>query len=100
MTAQTATIDMTDTNAKSGVKRREFLKVLGAGTAAVSAAACSEPTGKLIPYLVCRLLLEKKKNTYYANVRDEYITESGVLAETRDDSDIKLESDTDHTKSM
>jgi len=34
------------------VKRREFLKVLGATTAAASATAClPEDTGKLIPYL-------------------------------------------------
>ena len=42
---------MTDTK-KPGVKRRDFLKVLGVTGAAVSATACSEDAGKLLPYLV------------------------------------------------
>ena len=42
---------MNEQTKPGGVRRREFLKVLGATTAA-GAAACSEPTGKLIPYPV------------------------------------------------
>ena len=43
---------MTQETKPTGVKRREFLKVLGASSATLAITACDEPTGKLIPYLV------------------------------------------------
>ena len=43
---------MTQDSKKSGVNRREFLKVLGASSATLAVTACEEPTGHLIPYLV------------------------------------------------
>jgi Fe-S-cluster-containing dehydrogenase component len=86
-------------NESKGVRRREFLKVLGAGTAAVSAAACSEPTGKLIPYLVSPDETVPGVSTYYATVCRECVAACGVLAETRDGRVIKLEGNPDHPMS-
>lgn len=78
------------------VKRREFLKVLGATGAAVSAAACSEPTGKLIPYLVSPDNTVPGVSTYYATVCRECVAACGVIAETRDGRVLKLEGNPDH----
>src|SRR5687768_9194367 len=79
----------------SGLKRREFLKVLGAGTAA-GAAACSEPTGKLIPYLVSPDQTVPGVSTYFATTCRECAASCGVIAETRDGRVIKLEGNPEH----
>ena len=80
---------------KPGVRRREFLKVLGAGTAA-GAAACSEPTGKLIPYLVSPDQTVPGVSTYFASVCRECSATCGIIAETRDGRVIKLEGNPEH----
>ncbi|MEK7401622.1 MAG: 4Fe-4S dicluster domain-containing protein [Gemmatimonadota bacterium] len=77
------------------VRRREFLKVLGAGTAA-GAAACSEPTGKLIPYLVSPDQTVPGVSTYFASVCRECSATCGIIAETRDGRVIKLEGNPEH----
>ncbi|MDB4908282.1 MAG: hypothetical protein JWO05_3066 [Gemmatimonadetes bacterium] len=84
-----------DTKA-SGVKRRDFLKILGAGTAAVSAAACSEPTGKLIPYLVSPDQTVPGVSTYYASTCRECAAGCGIIVETRDGRAIKIEGNPEH----
>ena len=80
---------------KQGVKRREFLKVLGAGSAA-GAAACSEPTGKLIPYLVSPDQTVSGVSTYFATLCRECTAACGVIAETRDGRVTKLEGNPQH----
>lgn len=80
---------------RKGVKRREFLKVLGASSAA-GAAACSEPTGKLIPYLVSPDQTVPGVSTYYATTCRECAASCGVIAETRDGRVIKLEGNPEH----
>ena len=79
----------------TGVRRREFLKVLGAGTAA-GAAACSEPTGKLIPYLVSPDQTVPGVSTYYATVCRECAASCGTIAETRDGRVLKLDGNPEH----
>src|SRR5688500_1344139 len=86
---------MNEQTKPGGVRRREFLKVLGATTAA-GAAACSEPTGKLIPYLVSPDQTVPGVSTYYATVCRECAASCGVIAETRDGRAIKLEGNTEH----
>ena len=86
---------MNEQTKPGGVRRREFLKVLGATTAA-GAAACSEPTGKLIPYLVSPDQTVPGVSTYYATLCRECSASCGVIAETRDGRVIKLEGNPEH----
>src|SRR4051794_23799705 len=82
---------------KTGVKRREFLKVVGASSAALATAACAaEDTGKLIPYLVSPDQTVPGVSTYYATTCRECAAACGVLAETRDGRVIKLEGNPAH----
>src|ERR1051325_2851496 len=82
---------------KSGVKRREFLKVLGATTAAAATVGCtSEKVGKLIPYVVSPDQTVPGVSTYYATTCRECSAACGVIAETRDGRVIKLEGNPDH----
>ena len=87
---------MTQDTTTSGVKRREFLKVLGASGAAIAAAGCSEPTGKLIPYLVSPDETVPGVSTYYATTCRECSAGCGMIAETRDGRAIKLEGNPEH----
>ena len=81
---------------KTGVKRREFLKVLGASSATLAITACEEPTGHLIPYLVSPDQTVPGVSTYYATTCRECAAACGVIAETRDGRAIKLEGNPDH----
>ncbi len=84
--------------AKPGVRRREFLKVLGVGAAA-SASACDafqDNAGKLIPYLVSPDQTVPGVSTYFASVCRECSAACGIIAETRDGRVIKLEGNPEH----
>ena len=82
---------------QTGVKRREFLKVLGASGAALAAVGCApEETGKLIPYLVSPDETVPGVSTYYATTCRECAAACGLIAETRDGRAIKLEGNPDH----
>jgi Fe-S-cluster-containing dehydrogenase component len=83
--------------APNGVKRREFLKVLGVGTAATTMLGCaSEKVEKLIPYLVSPDQTVPGVSTYYATTCRECSAACGVIGETRDGRTIKLEGNPDH----
>jgi molybdopterin-containing oxidoreductase family iron-sulfur binding subunit len=80
-----------------GVRRREFLKVLGASGAAAATVGCaSEKVGKLIPYLVSPDETVPGVSTYYATTCRECAAACGVIAETRDGRAIKLEGNPEH----
>src|SRR6476660_3200188 len=80
-----------------GVKRREFLKVLGVGTAATTMLGCaSEKVEKLIPYLVSPDQTVPGVSTYYASTCRECAAACGIIAETRDGRTIKLEGNPEH----
>ncbi len=88
---------MTQDTKTTGVKRREFLKVLGASTATLAAVGCGqEDTGKLIPYLVSPDQTVPGVSTYYATTCHECSAGCGLIAETRDGRAIKLEGNPDH----
>src|SRR5689334_17722861 len=81
----------------NGVKRREFLKVLGGGAAATTMLGCaSEKVEKLIPYFVSPDQTVPGVSNYYATVCRECAAGCGVIAETRDGRAIKLEGNPDH----
>jgi len=86
---------MSETTKPSGVRRREFLKVLGAGTA-VGTTACIEDSGKLIPYLVSPDQTVPGVSTYFATLCRECSATCGVIAETRDGRVVKLEGNPEH----
>ncbi len=70
--------------APTAVKRREFLKVLGVGTAATTMLGCaSEKVEKLIPYLVSPDQTVPGVSTYYATTCRECSVACGLIAETR-----------------
>ena len=84
-------------SAPAAVKRRDFLKVLGVGTAATTMLGCtSEKVEKLIPYLVSPDQTVPGVSTYYASTCRECSVACGVIAETRDGRTIKLEGNPDH----
>src|SRR5919107_691867 len=86
----------TDTKS-AGVKRRDFLKVLGAAGAAGTAVGCSsQQVEKLIPYLVSPDNTVPGVSNYYATVCRECAAACGVVAEVRDGRAIKLEGNPEH----
>ncbi|MEJ7759747.1 MAG: molybdopterin-dependent oxidoreductase [Gemmatimonadaceae bacterium] len=85
------------TETKAGVKRRDFLKVVGAAGATTTAIGCSsEKVEKLIPYLVSPDETVPGVSTYYATTCRECSAACGVIAETRDGRTIKLEGNPAH----
>ncbi|MEP6617999.1 MAG: 4Fe-4S dicluster domain-containing protein [bacterium] len=85
-----------DTESK-GVKRRDFLKVLGVASATVGTVGCSsEKVGKLIPYLVHPDQTVSGVSTYYATTCRECAASCGLIAETRDGKVTKLEGNPEH----
>ena len=88
---------MTQPSGSAGVKRRDFLKVLGAAGATTTAIGCSqERVEKLIPYLVSPDQTVPGVSTYYATTCRECAAGCGVIAETRDGRAIKLEGNPAH----
>ena len=84
---------MSNDTGSTGVKRRDFLKVLGATGAAVDArsAARSEKVGKLIPYLVHPDQTVSGRLDLLRHHLPRVRGRCGVIAETRDGRVIKLE---------
>ncbi len=88
---------MSDKPASTGVRRREFLKVLGAAGATTAAIGCStEDVGKLIPYVVHPDHTTPGVSNYYATTCRECAASCGILAETRDGRAFKLEGNPAH----
>jgi molybdopterin-containing oxidoreductase family iron-sulfur binding subunit len=84
----------------AGVKRRDFLKILGATSATTAVVGCSsEKVGKLIPYVTSPDNTVPGVSQYYATTCRECASACGVMAEVRDGRPIKLEGNPDHPHS-
>ena len=81
----------------AGVKRRDFLKVVGAAGATTALVGCgTSEVERLIPYLVSPDQTVPGVSTYYATTCRECAAACGVIAETRDGRAIKLEGNPAH----
>ncbi|OGQ04035.1 MAG: hypothetical protein A2W61_08180 [Deltaproteobacteria bacterium RIFCSPLOWO2_01_44_7] len=90
-----ATQDQSDE--KSGVTRREFLRLMGAGLVMASAAACTRrPVEKIVPYLNKPEEVTLGVANWYASTCGECPAACGILAKTREGRPIKLEGNPDH----
>lgn len=78
----------------TGTHRRDFLKVLGFGMAAVSLAACEAPVKKAIPYLNKPEGEFPTIANWYASTYSEGGDYASVLVKTREGRPIKLEPNT------
>jgi anaerobic selenocysteine-containing dehydrogenase/Fe-S-cluster-containing dehydrogenase component len=79
------------------VKRREFLKVVGAGVAAGTVTACGKDHyNYIIPYLNSPDETVPGVSTYYASTCRECAVSCGVVVETRDGRALKVEGNPNH----
>ena len=75
----------------SNTQRRDFLKVMGFGMAAVSLAACETPVHKAIPYINKPEFTFPSISDYYASTFSEGGDYAAILVETREGRPIKIE---------
>ena len=75
----------------SGTHRRDFLKMLGFGVAAVSLAACEAPVKKTIPYLNKPEDVEPTIANWYASTYTDGGDYASILVKTREGRPIKIE---------
>lgn len=75
-----------------GTHRRDFLKVLGFGMAAVSLAACEAPVKKAVPYVNKPEGEFPTISNWYASTYAENGDYASVLVKTREGRPIKIES--------
>ncbi|MGA1308960.1 MAG: molybdopterin-dependent oxidoreductase [Gemmatimonadaceae bacterium] len=88
---------MSETGSSAGVKRRDFLKVLGVSGAATAAVGCSSgDVEKLIPYLVSPDQTVPGVSNYYATTCRECAAGCGLIVEVRDGRAIKAEGNPEH----
>ena len=76
---------------EGGTYRRDFLKMLGFGVAAVSLAACDAPVRKTIPYLNKPEEVEPGIPNYYASTFAQAGQYCSILVKTREGRPVKIE---------
>ena len=88
---------MSDTPESTGVRRRDFLKVLGVAGAATATVGCGNTQiERLIPYMVNPDDTVPGVSNYYASTCRECSAGCGILMETRDGRTFKLEGNPAH----
>jgi MoCo/4Fe-4S cofactor protein with predicted Tat translocation signal len=76
---------------EAGTYRRDFLKMLGFGVAAVSLASCNAPVRKTIPYLNKPEDIEPGIPNYYASSYTLGGNYASILVKTREGRPVKIE---------
>ncbi|MGH7655397.1 MAG: molybdopterin-dependent oxidoreductase, partial [Gemmatimonadaceae bacterium] len=96
--SDTPASDAATSDAATTVKRRDFLKVVGASGAVAAVTACypNDKVEKLIPYVASPDNTVPGVSTYYASTCRECAAGCGVIIETRDGRAIKAEGNPDH----
>lgn len=88
------TIAMIDRLDKEGIRRRDFLTLMGASMAMASFSCARRPVHKIIPYVVAPSTVVPGVPNFYASTHPE--TGYGLLVKTREGRPIKLEGNPDH----
>src|SRR5688572_4168621 len=82
---------------KNGIKRREFLKVIGVSGAGAGIAGCTTGEAeKLLPYVIPPDDITPGVATWYTTVCGECSAGCGVWARTREGRVVKLEGNPQH----
>jgi MoCo/4Fe-4S cofactor protein with predicted Tat translocation signal len=80
----------------TGVSRRDFLTVMGAGMAMASFACARRPVNKIIPYVVQPQEVTPGVPLHYASTCQECSKGCGILVKTREGRPIKIEGNDRH----
>lgn len=89
-----------DDDDRSGLSRRDFLKLMGASVVMASAAGCSRrPVEKIVPYLNKPEEVTPGVANWYATTCGGCPAACGLLAKTREGRPVKLEGNPDHPMS-
>ena len=88
------TLELIERLDTKGIKRRDFLTIMGASMAMASFACARRPVHKIIPYVVKPEEITGGIANYYATVCPE--TGYGILAKVREGRPIKMEGNPDH----
>ncbi len=83
--------DFLEDSNNSGTSRRDFLKILGFSTAAVTLAACEAPVLKTIPYVVKPHDIIPGIPNFYASSYFDGYDFSSVLVKTREGRPIRID---------
>ena len=83
--------DFLDDSNKEGTSRRDFLKLLGFSTAAVTLAACEAPVIKTIPYVVKPHDIIPGIPNFYASSYFDGFDFASVLVKTREGRPIRID---------
>ena len=83
-------------NARGGVDRRSFFRIVGAGGAAAAAAGCGKTTETILPFVIPPEHIVPGVATWFATVCRECPAGCGVLARSREGRVVKLEGNPDH----
>lgn len=86
--------DNTTTNSEVNGGRRDFLKLMGFGIAAVSLAACETPVQKAIPYLNKPEDVDPGIANWYASTYMDGSDYCSILVRTREGRPVKIEGNT------
>ena len=78
-----------------GIKRRDFLKVLGVTGAGATLTGCSEPE-RLLPYVVAPEEITPGVATWYTTVCDGCSAQCGMWVRTREGRAVKVEGNPNH----